>query len=179
MDESVPSLLDLLRATLDGLGARRRIMPVVGEFGRVQDVAVEAGLTHQDAVQPVLLDVDRDFAAALVPGGCRLSPGRIAALIGARHVRLLGPQQTRRWLARRIGRVPEPSTGPLAWWEVPFLTGLPTIVAREIARRDFVIVPIGEPGWVVRLRPEELTRITNGHVGAITNTGGEPAVSAP
>ena len=167
--------MDQLRAVLDGLGARRRIMHVDPDLVGADEIAQAAGLGFQDAVQPVLLEADRDFVAALVPGRARLSNGRVAELIGARRVRLLGPQQTRRWLARWMGHVADPADTALTWWEVPFLTGLPTIASREILLRNLVIVPTGTPGWIVRLQPGELTRITNAHLGAITPADEHPA----
>ena len=133
-------------------------MAVKGAFSRAEDVAVEAGLTQLDAIQPMLLDVDRDFAMALVPSGARLSLGGIAELLGAQRVRMLGAQQTRGWLARQTGQNSVTASRALAWWEVPFLTGLPAIAARDIMRRELVIVPTGDPGWVVRLRSNGLVR---------------------
>jgi prolyl-tRNA editing enzyme YbaK/EbsC (Cys-tRNA(Pro) deacylase) len=117
----------------------------------------------------VLLEVDRDFVLALISSGARLTLSAVADLLGARNVRILGPQQTRAWLARQFGNDVQPSSSPvLDWWEIPFLTGLPTVVAWELTRRELVVAPTGDPNWIVRLRSEELARVTSAHVGKIT-----------
>lgn len=158
-----------MRVTLDELGARRRIMRVKNGLQQAEDVAAEVRLTAVDVVHAVLLDVDRDFALALISSGARLSPSAVADLLGARAVRILGPKQTQAWLTRQFGSNFQPSSSPaLAWWEIPFLTGLPTIAAWELTRRELVVAPTGDPNWIVRLRAEELARVTSAHVGKIT-----------
>ncbi len=166
-DADATAPIDLVRAALNELGARRRIMPVKREFDRIDDVAADVGLARSDAIQPLLLAVDRDFALALVPSGGRLSSTGVADVLGARRVHILGAQQTRAWLQRRYGWRVQPTTRTLAWWEVPFLSGLPTVVASEIALREMVVAPTGDPGWIVRLRSDELVRITSAHLGSI------------
>jgi prolyl-tRNA editing enzyme YbaK/EbsC (Cys-tRNA(Pro) deacylase) len=167
-DHAFPAL-DRLNAALDAVGVRRRVLPVVGMPATPPELAAILGVAAMDLLMTTLVEADGAYVAVMAPGLTRVSTGQIAEIVGAKHVRVTGARQARAWLARltaaqRSGE----DVSPLAWWEVPFITGLPTVVDQALMARSFVYAGTGDRHWVVRIAPDALLRVTNALAGDVT-----------
>lgn len=161
-EPSYPAL-DRLRAALDARGTRRHVFALPGEPITTRDALAGAlRVPPWDVVAVHLLEAQGEMVAAIAPAPARLSLGRVADLVGAGRVRLAGPRGSRRWLARYGG-----GSELLAWWELSFLTGLPTVLDSSLLGRDRLFAPTGQAGWLARLEGKELARVTNAQIGSI------------
>jgi prolyl-tRNA editing enzyme YbaK/EbsC (Cys-tRNA(Pro) deacylase) len=167
-DHRFPSL-DRLNAVLDAAGVRRRVLPVVGMPSTVPELAVMLGVSAMDLLMTTLVEADSDYVAVMAPGLARVSPGQIAEIVEAKHVRVTGARPARAWLSRlTTAQHSGEDVSPLGWWEVPFITGLPTVVDQALLARSFVYAGTGDLHWVVRIAPDALLRVTNALVGDVT-----------
>jgi prolyl-tRNA editing enzyme YbaK/EbsC (Cys-tRNA(Pro) deacylase) len=168
-DTETNTTLDRLRVALDAVGVRRRLLPVADSTASPNDLAATLHIAANDIVLPVILEADGDYLAVLSSGSARLSLGQVSEIIGAKRVRTPGPRSVRKWLSKFIGMPDSPQESPaLTWWEVPFITGLPTIVDRSLLSREFVYAPVGDSGWIMRIGPDEMRRATSAVVGDVT-----------
>jgi hypothetical protein len=93
---------------------------------------------------------------------------RVAEAVGARRSNSPGPRRIRKWLSKLSGTAPtDDDVAPLEWWEVPFITGLPTLIERSLLSREMVFTTTGEPGWVMRIGPNEMRQVTNALVADV------------
>jgi prolyl-tRNA editing enzyme YbaK/EbsC (Cys-tRNA(Pro) deacylase) len=153
--------LDRLRVVLDTAAIRRRMLRVAPLENSRQAVAAFLGIVTPDVTATTILEADGDYLAVLGAGGTRIALDRVAETVGARRVRVPGPRQVRAWLARLQSRTQDAAApAPIEWWEVPFITGLPTVIDRSLLTRQFLYASTGDPAWVARIAPDELRRAT-------------------
>jgi prolyl-tRNA editing enzyme YbaK/EbsC (Cys-tRNA(Pro) deacylase) len=174
-DAGTNTTLDRLRLTLDTAGVRRRLLPVADTPASPNDVAAILHISASDIVIPVILEAEGDYLAVLSSASARLSLGQVSEVVGAKRVRTLGPRSVRKWLSKVIG-LPESSqdSPSLSWWEVPFVTGLPTVMDRSLMSREFVYAPVGEADWIMRIGPDEIRRATAAVVADVTGRNKPP-----
>lgn len=174
-DTDPNTTLDRLRVALDAVGVRRRLLPVTDSPVSLSDLAATLRIAESDIVVPVILEAEGDYLTVLASGSARLALSQVSDLVGAQRVRTPGPRSVRKWLGKLLGLPGAPPDSPaLNWWEVPFITGLPTVVDRALLSREFVYAPVGDAGWIMRIGPDEMRRATSAVVGDVTGRKTRP-----
>ncbi|HWE61317.1 MAG TPA: YbaK/EbsC family protein [Chloroflexota bacterium] len=157
----LPETLDRIRALLDGAAVPRVFLPLSAPAYHPLDIAEALNVPLDNVATALLADADGDRMMAIVPGDARIDLSRLAAALGARHVRLAG---------RGTVRGQEPTPLPAV------VSGLPTLIDRSLLSRLYLFGSTGDPSWVLRLEPAALQRVTNAMVGDIVRAApGQPA----
>jgi prolyl-tRNA editing enzyme YbaK/EbsC (Cys-tRNA(Pro) deacylase) len=121
-----------------------------------------------DAIATVyLVEADGDQLIALAPGDVRINLAALAAAVGAQRATMAGPHATR----RRFGGSADLEEQPYHWGEIPFVTGLPTLMDRGLLDREHIFTGSGDPRWVVRIAPEDARKAAAAQVARIARAG--------
>ncbi len=167
-----PASIDQLRLVLDKASARRSLINVAQAEAPAAVPARKAVVPSAARVTAVIVAVQRDYLAAIIPAGDRLDTNALAESVGARSARLLGPQAVREWLGIAGNAQQDDLPGRvLEWNEVPLITLLPTVIDRSVMERDFLYGGTGDPSWTLKIAPDELRRVTNAQVATIAVPG--------
>lgn len=158
MKSKPPPSLDRLRELLDAAAVRRALLPHAAPAGTPEERARALSLPAAGVVQAQIADADGDVLVAITPGSHRLDLTLLAAAVGARRARTIGPEEVR----RRFGYEPG---------QVPLVTGMPTVIDRLLMARDYLFGATGDPLWTVRIASTDLKRATGAIVAPIARQG--------
>jgi prolyl-tRNA editing enzyme YbaK/EbsC (Cys-tRNA(Pro) deacylase) len=161
--ERPPATLDRLRAALDAAAVRRALIPLPQPMVTAAEVAAALQVPLEVVATVHLVEADGDQVIVLAPGEARIDLAAMAVVLGAQRASMAGPHATR----RRFGGSPDLAAQPLHWGEVPFITGLPTIMDRALQDREHIFTASGDPRWVVRLTPQDARKATAGQVAPV------------
>lgn len=165
--ERLPATLDRLRAALDAAAVRRALIPLPEPVLTAAEVAATLQVPLEAIATVHLVEADGDQVLVLAPGDVRLNLTALASVLGAQRASMAGQHATR----RRFGGNPDLVAQPFTWGEVPFVTGLPTIMDRTLQNREHIFTGSGDPRWVVRIAPEDARKVTAAQVAAIARAG--------
>ncbi|HVA90085.1 MAG TPA: YbaK/EbsC family protein [Chloroflexota bacterium] len=162
-----PATLEALRALLDRASARRSF--ITGSVGPLPDGGAGRPVPQGTRCRAVIVEVDRDYLAAIIADGDRLDTGAVAAHLGATRARVTGPRLVRSWLGVADNPGMADGSAPLAWDEVPLITQLPTLLDAGLLGREFLLGGTGDSGCTLRIAPRELRRVTEAGTAAIAH----------
>jgi prolyl-tRNA editing enzyme YbaK/EbsC (Cys-tRNA(Pro) deacylase) len=149
-----PATLDRLRARLDAAAVRRTLLPLPEPADRPEDIAEALGVPFEQVVVVLPARADGDELVLIIPARSRVDAYKAAALVGARHLTLIGRSRSR-------------AEGALEISPPALVSGYPTIMETALMGREYLYGPSGDPLWVLRITPVALRKVTQAHVGAI------------
>jgi Cys-tRNA(Pro) deacylase len=111
------------------------------------DEALALGISADEVVKTVVLDIGSGHALAVIPGSRRLDIRAAERAVGAKHVRLATEEEIEKeFPGSELGAIP-----PLG-----SLYDTPTYVDPEVMRRDTLVFAAGTQTASVRVRTEDL-----------------------
>jgi Ala-tRNA(Pro) deacylase len=113
------------------------------------DEALALGISADEVVKTVVLDIGSVHALAVIPGSRRLDIRAAERAVGAKHVRLATEEEIEKdFPGSELGAIP-----PLG-----SLYDTPTYVDPEVMRRDTLVFAAGTQTASVRVRTQDLFR---------------------
>jgi len=146
--DSVRRVGDFLRA----VHAEARLEEFREGTPTAEDAARAAGVPTAQIVKSLVFVCDGRPVLALVPGDRRADGAKIARATGAAKARVAGRDE----VVAATGFEP----GAVAPFPLPGIRQV--VVDRSLLLHDYVWVGGGSPNHMVRLRPQELLRLTRG-----------------
>ena len=142
-----------VKAALTAAGIVARIEEFPSSTRTAQEAAATVGTTVGQIVKSLVFLAGDAPVMALVSGVNRLDTQRLAALSGA-PIGKADADAVRQATGYSIGGVPP----------IGFPAPIPTYIDRDLLRYDVVWAAAGTPRHVFPIAPDELVRITGGHV---------------
>ena len=142
-----------VKAALTAAGIVARIEEFPSSTRTAQEAAATVGTTVGQIVKSLVFLAGDAPVMALVSGVNRLDTQRLAALSGA-PIGKADADAVRQATGYSIGGVPP----------IGFPAPIPTYIDRDLLRYDIVWAAAGTPRHVFPIAPDELVRITGGHV---------------
>ena len=142
-----------VQAALTAAGVDARIQEFPSSTRTAQEAAASVGTSVAQIVKSLVFLAGDAPVMALVSGVNRLDTQRLAALSGA-PIGKADADAVRQATGYSIGGVPP----------IGFPAPIPTYIDRDLLRYDVVWAAAGTPRHVFPIAPEELVRITGGHV---------------
>src|SRR6202022_480775 len=151
--EQPVSAPERVQAALTAAAIDARIEEFPSSTRTAQEAAATVGTTVGQIVKSLVFLAGDAPVMALVSGVNRLDTQRLAALSGA-PIGKAGADAVRQATGYSIGGVPP----------IGFPAPIPTYIDRDLLRYDIVWAAAGTPRHVFPIAPDELVRITGGHV---------------
>jgi len=151
---SLPESLTKLRALLDEAAVKRTLIPLPEPAEQPEQMAVALALPLRVVARSVLARADGDLLVLIAPGDRKIDLRRVAPLVGAQRVTLVGAERGRQHEA----------AGPA------LVTGLPTLIDSALLVLEYVYGPSGDPHYVLRLTPKALRKAAHAICGEITRS---------
>jgi len=142
-----------VKAALTAAGVDARIQEFPSSTRTAQEAAASVGTRVAQIVKSLVFLAGDAPVMALVSGVNRLDTQRLAALSGA-PIGKADADAVRQATGYSIGGVPP----------IGFPAPIPTYIDRDLLRYDVVWAAAGTPRHVFPIAPDELVRITGGHV---------------
>jgi prolyl-tRNA editing enzyme YbaK/EbsC (Cys-tRNA(Pro) deacylase) len=142
-----------VKAALTAAGIVARIEEFPSSTRTAQEAAATVGTTVGQIVKSLVFLAGDAPVMALVSGVNRLDTQRLAALSGA-PIGKADAEAVRQATGYSIGGVPP----------IGFPAPIPTYIDRDLLRYNVVWAAAGTPRHVFPIAPDELVRITGGHV---------------
>ncbi|MFN8224703.1 MAG: YbaK/EbsC family protein [Gaiellales bacterium] len=149
-----PADVERVAAFLRAAGADGRIEEVAAEAATAAAAADAIGSTLGQIVKSLALLADEAPLVALVPGDRRIDTGKVAALVGARRVRIADAET----VVELTGFAPG-GVAPFPLPQIPVI-----LLERRLLRHVTVWAGAGSATHLVRLDPLELVRLTQARV---------------
>jgi Ala-tRNA(Pro) deacylase len=147
-----------LTSELDGQGVVYELIPH-RPTGTAREEAAELGLSHDEVAKTIVLATDQGFVRAVLPASGRLDLHKARERLGSGKSTRLATE------AELAGAYPMFELGA-----VPPFGGPPgdrAIVDRRLADRESVVLEAGAHDQSVRIRTEDLLRITASEIADI------------
>jgi prolyl-tRNA editing enzyme YbaK/EbsC (Cys-tRNA(Pro) deacylase) len=142
-----------VQAALTAAGVDARIQEFPSSTRTAQEAAASVGTSVAQIVKSLVFLAGDAPVMALVSGVNRLDTQRLAALIDA-PIGKADADAVRQATGYSIGGVPP----------IGFPAPIPTYIDRDLLQYDIVWAAAGTPRHVFPIAPNELVRITGGHV---------------
>jgi Cys-tRNA(Pro) deacylase len=142
-----------VQAALSAAGVAARIEEFPSSTRTAQEAAAAVGTSVGQIVKSLVFLAGDAPVLALVSGANQLDTARLAAVSGA-EIGKADADTVRRATGYAIGGVPP----------IGFPAPIPTFIDRDLLQYDIVWAAAGTPRHVFPIAPEDLVRITGGHV---------------
>ncbi|MET1101738.1 MAG: YbaK/EbsC family protein [Pyrodictiaceae archaeon] len=143
-----------------GLGAE--VLEFSETVESVESASRASRVPPHSIVKTLILVVDDEPYAVLVPGDRRLDLGKLRRLLGARRARLAKPSELEEIVGLKPGEV-----SPL----VESVARLRVVLDKEVLGRDVVLVGGGSIHHLVKVRVSELVSVLNPIVADVSEPG--------
>lgn len=148
-----PESLDPLRAILDEAAVKRVLIPLESPVSSAAELAVALAVPLANVADALLAEADGDKLMILITGGTRVDLPKVAALLGARRVRLAGAVPTR---------------SRVHTFTPTLITSLPTVMDRALVSHSHIFGRTVDPLWILKISPEGLRKVLHPLVGDCT-----------
>jgi Ala-tRNA(Pro) deacylase len=157
-----------LRRCLDEAGVSYEVLHHPPDV-RARETATDTGTRPEEFAKTLLVEVDGEPAMAVLPASLSLAPSRLAASLGAEHVRLLTERDYSRLCPdSEVGAAPP--FGPLY--------GLPVYASPALARDERITFNAGAHDTALRMRFADFARLVSPRLVAMAR-GEEGSAEAP
>ena len=151
---------DHLREFIDTHRVQAVILPMVGHTPTVVDAARELDVDTDQIIKTLVFRIDDRFLLVINNGTARVDRKKIAAAmgVGRNRVKLASPEEALDITGFIVGSMP------------PFghRQKLPTLVDPAVTRMDLIFGGGGDIDAMLKLKPAELLRVTEGQVVAVS-----------
>jgi prolyl-tRNA editing enzyme YbaK/EbsC (Cys-tRNA(Pro) deacylase) len=144
-----------LRRFIDGSGSDAKIVAPEGDAPTVAAAARALGVHQSQIVKSLLFETRQgDVVLVVAAGGFRVNRQRLAEFAGLGHLKLASPDTVLSAAGFAVGGMPP----------VGHVQRLKVIVDQAVLREPVVYGGGGRSDLLLRIRPDEIIRLTNGAV---------------
>ncbi len=157
-DGTMKTSVDLHRFLLER-DVQHEIVPVEAPTRTCERTALELGLSPRDIAKCVFFEVDDSPVQVVLSGDKKVDYGRLKHFLGASGAKLASPEQVLEWTSYPLGATPP----------VGIECSPRTVVDKSLSGSDVVYTGSGEPHSILKLRLEDLLKLTSAEVADVSS----------
>jgi Cys-tRNA(Pro) deacylase len=149
-----------LQRFIDTHRVQAAILPMGGHTPTVSDAARELNVDTDQIIKSLVFRIDDRFLLVINNGTARVDRKKIAAVmgVGRKRVKFASPEEALEITGYVVGSMP-----PFGHHQK-----LPTLIDPSVTRMDLIFGGGGDIDAMMKLTPDELLRITEGQVAAVS-----------